>query len=145
MSEAITSKISDCQVVNLPKVHNRAGNITSINNNLDIPFAVKRVYDLYDIPGGESRGGHAHKELFQMLVAVSGSFEVKLDDGNDQRSIFMNQPYQGLMIVPGIWRELLNFSSGAICLVLASKKYSEEDYVREYDDFLKIKLYENHS
>ena len=142
MAEAVGSQITDCHILNLPKVHNRAGNITSINNNLDIPFAVERVYYLYDIPGGESRGGHAHKELYQLLVAVSGSFEVKLDDGKEQKSFFMNQPYQGLLIVPGIWRELMNFSSGAICLVLASHKYMENDYIRDYSDLKNLKGYE---
>ena len=139
MSEAVSSQVSNCHLVNLPKVHNRAGNITSINNNLDIAFSVKRVYYLYDIPGGENRGGHAHKELIQLLVAVSGSFEVKINDGKNQKTIYLNQPDQGLIIVPGIWRELQNFSSGSICLVLASEKYTHEDYIREITDFINFK------
>jgi len=133
------SKISDCSVIQLPKVHNRAGNITAINANLDVPFDINRVYYLYDIPGGESRGGHAHKELYQLLVAASGSFDVLLDDGRTKKRINFNRPYTGLLIVPGIWRELDNFSSGSVCLVLASHKYDESDYIRCYDTFLELK------
>lgn len=133
------STISDCHIIQLPKVHNRAGNITAINANLDVPFDINRVYYLYDIPGGESRGGHAHKELYQLLVAASGSFDVLLDDGRTKTTINFNRPYTGLLIVPGIWRELDNFSSGSVCLVLASHKYDEADYIRDYDAFLDLK------
>ena len=136
MVKAVSSKLSNCYLLNLPKVHNRAGNITSINNNSDIPFSVKRVYYLYDIPGGESRGGHAHKALQQIIVAASGSFNITLDDGVTKRSYHLNRPNQGLLIVPGIWREINNISSGAICLVLASDIYNEDDYIRDYKSFL---------
>lgn len=119
------------------KIHNRAGNITIIEGNKDVPFNIKRIYYLYDIPGGEERGGHAHKELFQLIVAASGAFDVLLDDGQNKKIVTLNRPDFGLIIVPGIWRELINFSSGAICLVLSSEIYSEADYIRDYDDFNK--------
>ena len=108
-------------------------------NNGNIPFEIKRVYYLYDVPGGESRGGHAHKNLYQLIVAASGAFSVTLDDGKEKRTILLNRPYQGLLVVPGIWRELNDFSSGAVCLVLASEKYDENDYIRIYNDFLVCK------
>lgn len=133
------SQISDCIKCNLPKIHNPAGNITSVNNFQEVPFSIKRVYYLYDVPGGEERGGHAHKALRQLIVAASGSFEVVLDDGRNKKSFTLSQPYIGLVLPPGIWRELVNFSSGAICLVLASEEYSENDYLRDYDQFLKYK------
>ena len=131
--------VYDCSVMEMDKHHSDVGNITVIENNKTIPFDVKRVYYLYDIPGGEERGGHAHKELKQLLVAASGSFDVILDDGDVKRTVTLNRPYYGLLIVPGIWRELNNFSSGAICLVLASEKYEESDYLRDYNEFLTIK------
>lgn len=130
------STVYSCGIVELPKVHNRAGNITAIENQVNAPFDVKRVYYLYDVPGGEDRGGHAHKELQQFIIAVSGAFDVKIDDGINKKIIHLDRPYIGLHIVPGIWRELLNFSSGAICLVLASDGYQESDYIREYIDFI---------
>ena len=133
------SKVSDCQTIELPKIHNRAGNITAINELIDIPFKIKRVYYLYDVPGGEERGGHAHKKLFQLVVAASGSFDIVLDDGNKRKVISLNRPYIGLNIVPGIWREVINFSSGSICLVLASELYSSEDYIRDYALFKEFK------
>jgi dTDP-4-dehydrorhamnose 3,5-epimerase-like enzyme len=123
----------------LPKIHNRAGNITALNNSLDLPFDTNRVYYLYDIPSGEIRGGHAHKELQQLIVAVSGSFNVTIDDGRNRKTVFLNQPNFGLHIIPGIWRDLSNFSSGAICLVLASHKYDANDYIRGYEEFLRYK------
>lgn len=135
----MNSTVYNCSIIHLPKVHNRAGNLTALENNKNIPFEVKRVYYLYDVPGGEDRGGHAHLELQQFIVAVSGAFDVLLDDGMNKKIIHLDRPYIGLHIVPGIWRELLNFSSGAICLVLASSKYSETDYLRNYDDFIKSK------
>lgn len=129
----------DFNIIHLPKIHNRAGNITPVENGLDIPFHVKRVYYLYDIPAGETRGGHAHRELEQLIVAVSGSFDICLDDGMDKKNISLNRPYIGLNIKPGIWREIHNFSSGAICLVLASMPYDEMDYIRDYKDFIRYK------
>ena len=134
-----TTAVFDCRVIQLPKIHNRAGNLTALNNNTDIPFEIKRIYYLYDIPGGETRGGHAHKELYQLIVAASGSFDVLIDDGVSKKTINLNRPDFGLYIVPGIWRELLNFSSGAISLVLASTIYNPEDYIRDYSTFKKIK------
>jgi dTDP-4-dehydrorhamnose 3,5-epimerase-like enzyme len=130
---------SDCNIIELPKIHNRAGNLTAINNTIDIPFEVKRIYYIFDIPGGSVRGGHAHKNLKQLIIAASGSFDVILDDGRNKEKIFLNRPYFGLLVIPGIWREILNFSSGAICLVLASEKYYESDYIRRYIDFLNYK------
>ena len=135
----LDSTVFNCNVLTLPKIHNRAGNITALNNSVDIPFDVNRVYYLYDVPGGEDRGGHAHKELQQLVVAVSGSFDITLDDGRIKKTVSLNRPYYGLHIVPGIWRDLTNFSSGAICLVLASHKYDAKDYIREYTEFLKLK------
>jgi uncharacterized RmlC-like cupin family protein len=122
--------------MHLPRVHNRAGNLTALENNETIPFAVRRIYYLYDIPGGEERGGHAHRELEQFIVAVSGAFEVLIDDGVNKKIVRLDRPFIGLHIVPGIWRRLLNFSSGAVSLVLASCDYDEADYIRNYDTFL---------
>ena len=133
------SKVTDCSIIELPKIHNRAGNITAINELVDIPFKIKRVYYLYDVPGGEERGGHAHRNLHQLIVAASGSFDVVLDDGFEKKTIQLNRPYNGLIIVPGIWRELSNFSSGSICLVLASEVYKVNDYIREYSLFKELK------
>lgn len=135
----IVSDIHSCNVVELTKIHNRAGNITIIQNGEHQPFNVKRIYYLYDVPGGSERGGHAHKALHQLIVAASGSFDVIIDDGMNKKIVQLNRPYYGLLIVPGIWREIVNFSSGAICLVLASEKYVAEDYVRDYSEFLKYK------
>jgi hypothetical protein len=133
--------VFDCSVIDMSKVHSISGNITVIENKKNIPFDIKRIYYLYDIPGGEKRGGHAHKELHQLIVAASGSFKVMLDDGTNKKIIHLNRPNYGLLVVPGIWRELLEFSSGAICLVLASLKYNECDYIRIYDEF-KLKKFE---
>jgi len=133
------NSVYDCVILPLNKIHNRAGNITIVEGNKHIPFEVKRIYYLYDIPGGEDRGGHAHKELRQLIVAASGSFDVLLDDGQNKKIVTLNRPDYGLMVVPGIWRELMEFSSGAICLVLASDLYSENDYIREYEYFKKYK------
>ena len=110
-----------------------------VQNGVTVPFDVKRVYYLYDVPGGESRGAHAHKELSQLIVAASGSFRVILDDGRAKRTFFLNRPYQGLYLKPGIWRDLNDFSSGAVCMVLASEKYDPEDYIRDYDEFLRFR------
>lgn len=131
------SSIYDCSVIELSKHHSdRKGNLSVIENCKTVPFDVKRTYYLYDVPGGESRGGHAHKGLYQLIVAASGSFTVTLDDGEVKRTFFLNRPYQGLMVVPGIWRTLDEFSSGSVCMVLASEGYSEEDYIRDYEEFL---------
>jgi hypothetical protein len=133
----IKSSIYNCCVIELNKVHNRSGNLTSLEDNMDIPFDVKRLYYLYDVPGGAERGGHAHKELHQLIVAASGCFDVVLDDGKNIKVVELNRPYYGLYVVPGIWRELINFSSGAICLVLASEKYNVDDYIRDYNEYIK--------
>lgn len=129
--------VFDCQMVELDKHHSdRKGNLSVVGNGKDVPFEVRRVYYLYDVPGGECRGGHAHKALYQLVVAASGSFSVTLDDGKDKRTFVLNRPYQGLLVLPGMWRTLDDFSSGSVCLVLASEKYDEEDYIRDYDEFL---------
>jgi hypothetical protein len=133
------STVYDCSIIEIDKHHDEKGNISVIENGKTIPFDVRRVYYLYDIPGGESRGGHAHKELRQLIVAVSGSFNVMLDDGNVKRTYTLNRPYQGLLVVPGIWRELDDFSSGSVCLVLASHKYDDADYLRDYESFKRFK------
>jgi len=134
-----TSTIRDCEVLTLPKMQTVSGAITAINNGHEIPFDTRRVYYLYDVPGGADRGGHAHKELHQLIVAASGSFDVLIDDGSMKRIVSLNRPYHDLLIIPGIWRELLNFSSGAICLVLASIEYSTEEYIRDYAEFMRSK------
>lgn len=128
--------VNDCRLIELSQIGDRNGHITALNNNKEIPFAIKRVFYLYDIPGGESRGAHAHKECHQFLVATSGSFEVLLDDGTTKRTVVLRSPNMGLHIVPGIWASEIDFSSGAICLVLASHTYLEEDYIRDYSDYL---------
>ena len=136
-----TSSVYDCTMIELDKHHSdRKGNLTVVENLKTVPFDVKRAYYLYDVPGGESRGGHAHKELSQLIIAASGSFTVTLDDGNVKRTFHLNRPYQGLYIVPGIWRTLDDFSSsGSVCLVLASNGYDEGDYIRDYDKFLEFR------
>lgn len=133
------SSVYDCTIVELDKHHHEKGNITVVENGVSVPFDTKRVYYLYDVPGGESRGGHAHKGLYQLIVAASGSFSVTLDDGRVKRTFMLNRPYCGLLVVPGIWRTLDDFSSGSVCLVLASEKYTEGDYIRDYDEFIKLK------
>lgn len=134
------SSVYDCSIIELDKHHSdRKGNITVVENGRDVPFEVRRTYYLYDVPGGESRGAHAHRELSQLIIAASGSFSVTLDDGNVKRTFILNRPYQGLYVVPGIWRTLEDFSSGAVCLVLASHPYDAGDYIRDYDEFIKYK------
>jgi len=133
----IKPSVYNCCVVELNKVHNRSGNLTFIEDRMEIPFDVRRLYYLYDVPGGAERGGHAHRKLEQLIVAASGCFDVVLDDGKNRKVVQLNRPYYGLHVVPGIWRELINFSSGAICLVLASEKYDVDDYIRDYDVYLK--------
>lgn len=140
--------VFDCTMVELDKHHSdRKGNLTVVENGDTLtdsaqgtlPFDVKRVYYLYDVPGGENRGSHAHKDLSQLIIAASGSFRVTLDDGKCRRSFFLNRPYQGLYVKPGMWRELEDFSSGAVCMVLASEVYLSEDYIRDYDEFIKFR------
>lgn len=133
-------KVSDCLMVELDKHHSdRKGNLTVVENGITLPFEVKRVYYLYDVPAGESRGSHAHRELEQLIVAASGSFTVTLDDGKNKKSFFLNRPYQGLYVKPGLWRDLDDFSSGAVCLVLASEVYDSTDYIRDYQEFLNFR------
>jgi len=129
--------VFDCSIVSLPKEVFDEGNLTYVYNDVHIPFAVRRVFYSYDIPGGESRGAHAHKECHQFLIAASGAFEVVLDDGINKRTVLLNRPYAGLHIPPGIWAAEQGFSSGSICLVLASHGYIESDYIRDYDDYIK--------
>lgn len=131
--------VYDCSIIELPRIENRAGNITPVENHKNIPFEVKRIFYLYDIPGGQDRGAHAHKECHQFLIAASGSYEIEMDDGINRRTVSLNRPYFGLHIPPGIWAAEKSFSSGAICLVLASHKYDERDYIREYKEFIKFK------
>lgn len=133
------STVYECTIIELDKHHHEKGNITVVENSRTIPFNVRRAYYLYDVPGGESRGGHAHRALRQLIVAASGSFDVTLDDGAVKRTFTLNRPYQGLLVVPGIWRELNNFSSGSVCLVLASHEYDETDYIRSYNEFIHYK------
>lgn len=128
--------VFDCSLIYLPKITYPNGNITAINNGIEIPFTVKRVFYLYDIPGGESRGAHAHKKCHQFLIAASGAFEILMDDGKTKRQVQLNRPYVGLHIPPGIWASEINFSSGSICLVLTSHPYDESDYIRDYSEFL---------
>jgi uncharacterized RmlC-like cupin family protein len=128
------------QLISIPKIEERRGNLSVIENDT-VPFDIKRVYYLYDVPSGAERGGHAHKDLQQFLVALSGSFDVVLKNGEKEQIITLNKPYEGLLINPGIWRELQNFSSGSVCLVVASDVYIEEDYIRDFDEFLS---YANH-
>jgi hypothetical protein len=131
--------VFDCTLLELPINHSEKGNITAVNNGIEVPFDIKRVYYLYDVPGGEARGGHAHRDLQQLIVAASGSFDLTIDDGKVKRTFQLNRPYQGVLIPAGLWRELNNFSSGSICLVLASIPYSESDYIRNYEAFLNYK------
>ena len=130
--------VYDCSFIELPRitVEERKGSLTPVYNNVQLPFKVKRVFYTYDIPGGEARGAHAHKECHQFLIAAGGSFEVVLDDGVNKRTVLLNRPFYGLHIPPGIWASEQGFSSGAICLVLASHKYESEDYIKDYNVFL---------
>jgi len=125
-----------CKIVDLPKISDPRGNLTFIESGSHIPFDIERVYYLYDVPGGAERGGHAHKGLSQLIIAMSGSFDVVLDDGEKKKRVHLNRSYNGLYVCPMIWRELDNFSSGSVCMVLASNKYDEDDYYRVYGDYL---------
>jgi hypothetical protein len=129
--------IERCTIIDLPKITDPRGNLTFIEGNRHVPFDIRRVYYLYDVPGGAERGGHAHKGLHQLIVAMSGSFDVVLDDGRGRKRFHLNRSYYGLYVCPMIWRELDNFSSGSVCMVLASNLYDESDYYRDYDCFLK--------
>ena len=130
------SDIHECELLQLPKISDPRGNLTFIESERHAPFPIKRVYYLYDVPGGADRGGHAHKALKAFIIAISGSFDVTLDDGYERKTVSLNRSYSGLVVQPYIWREVNNFSSGAVCLVLASEYYDEADYIRNYDDFL---------
>jgi dTDP-4-dehydrorhamnose 3,5-epimerase-like enzyme len=127
--------LDDCKMLELPKIQDPRGNLTLIEGQVHVPFDIARVYYLYDVPGGSERGGHAHKKLQQFIVAMSGSFDVVLDDGRDKKRVHLNRSYNGLYICPMIWRELDNFSSGSVCMVLASNLYDEDDYYRDYGDY----------
>ncbi len=129
--------VADCKMIKLPKITDRRGNLSFVESNRHIPFEIKRVYYLYDVPGGESRGGHAHKKLQQLIIAMNGSFDVLLDDGIAKKKVTLNRSYLGLYVSSMVWRELNNFSSGSVCVVLASEFYSEEDYFRDYGEFTK--------
>ncbi|MDE6126223.1 MAG: FdtA/QdtA family cupin domain-containing protein [Muribaculaceae bacterium] len=127
--------VFDCSLIGLPRIENRAGNITPIHPFVNVPFDIRRVFYSFDIPGGEARGAHAHKNCHQLLVAASGSFEVVLSDGTNTRTLLLNRPFYGLHIPPGIWASEQSFSSGSICLVLASEGFAEDDYIRDFDEF----------
>lgn len=127
--------INRCQLIDLPRIHDPRGNLTFIESERHVPFEIRRVYYLYDVPGGAERGGHAHKELHQLIIAMSGSFDIHLNDGQNAKVVHMNRSYYGLYVCPMIWREIDNFSSGAVCMVLASNYYSEDDYYRDYGAF----------
>ncbi len=127
----------DNKIIELPKITDPRGNLTVAEANKNVPFDIKRTYWVYDVPGGECRGGHAHKQCLEFIVAVSGSFHVTLDNGKEKQTYLLNHPWQGLLVDTGVWRTLDDFSSGAVCMVLTSEKFEEEDYIREYDDYLK--------
>ena len=131
--------VEDVKIIELPKFLDARGNLSFAEQLNHIPFEIKRTYWIYDVPGGENRGSHAHKELSQLIIAASGSFTVTLDDGKCKRSFFLNRPYQGLYVKPGLWRDLEDFSSGAVCMVLASDVYLKEDYIRDYQEFLEFR------
>jgi len=130
------NRLNQCKIIQLPKTTDPRGNLTYIEGRRQIPFEIKRVYYLYDVPGGSTRGGHAHKDLHQLIIAMSGSFDVVLNDGSQQQRFHLNRSYYGLYVCPMLWRELDNFSSGSVCMVLASNYYDEADYYRDYEQFL---------
>ncbi len=128
--------LKNCSIIQLPKIHDKRGNLTFIEAGRHVPFEIKRVYYLYDVPGGATRAGHAHKQLHQLIIAMSGSFDITLDDGDKKQTYHLNRSYFGLYICPMIWRDINNFSSGSVCMALASEHYDEADYYREYETFL---------
>ena len=130
--------LAKCRIINFPKITDARGNLSVVEENNQIPFAIKRIYYLYDVPSGATRGGHAHKSLEQIVIALSGSFDVVLDDGYERRKVFLNRPHYGLYIPPGVWRELENFSSNSVALSLVSKLYDETDYIRDYETFKRL-------
>jgi hypothetical protein len=132
-----TGPLSRCAQLQLPVIADPRGNLTSVEVGVDVPFEVRRVYYLYDVPGGAQRGGHAHKALSQLIIAMSGSFDIHLDDGHSRRTVHLNRSYTGLLLTPMVWREIDNFSSGSVCMVLASEHYDEDDYYRDYDEFVR--------
>jgi len=131
--------LEDCRIIELPKISNPQGNLTFVESDNQIPFDINRVYYVYDVPGGAERGGHAHKELHQLIIAMSGSFDITLDDGKNKKKFHLARSYYGLYVCPMIWREIDNFSSNSVLMVLASNKYYEEDYYRDYDDFMRAR------
>jgi dTDP-4-dehydrorhamnose 3,5-epimerase-like enzyme len=131
-------KINQCQIINFPKITDARGNLSFIEGNRHIPFTIKRIYYLYDVPSGATRGGHAHKTLSQLIIALSGSFDVILDDGKKKKLFFLNRPHYGLLITPGVWREIENFSSNSVALVIVSDLFDEKDYIRDYQVFKKM-------
>jgi hypothetical protein len=133
------STLQNCNIIPIPKIEDPRGNLSVIENNV-IPFAIKRVYYLYDVPSNAERGGHSHIEQHEFLIALSGSFDVILNDGTAEKTVTLNKPFQGLLIANGIWRELKNFSSGAVCLVIDSGEFSEEDYIRTFTEFMNSKI-----
>ena len=137
------STVYDCHILVLNKIINNESSITVVESNHNIPFSLRRIYYTYDVPGGENRGGHAHKDLYQLIVAASGSFDVLLDDGINKKILTLNRPNYGLLVVPGLWRELSEFSSGSICLVMTSLKYDAADYIRDYNEFIEWKSLKN--
>jgi dTDP-4-dehydrorhamnose 3,5-epimerase-like enzyme len=138
-----TTKTNDCKLITIDQIGDRRGHISVVENNKEVPFEVKRIYYLYDVPSGEERGGHAHKDLKQLIIAVCGSFDVIVGDGETEKTFSLNRPNKGLYFTSGLWRKINNFSSGAICLVLASHKYDEKDYIRNYNEFLSYKIDKN--
>ncbi|MDO4511236.1 MAG: FdtA/QdtA family cupin domain-containing protein [Bacteroidales bacterium] len=139
MTSSRENTIHDCSLISLSRHHHENGNLTVVEDFNEIPFKIKRVFYLYDIPGGEDRGGHAHKALYQFIVAISGSFTIDLHDGRDTVSFTLNRPFQGLLVAPGVWNTLHNFSSGSVCAVICSDVYDESDYIRNFEDFLTYK------
>ena len=133
------ARLNDCHIISLNKHHHTNGNLTAVNNGVELPFDVRRTFYIYDVPGGAERGGHSHYISQQFIIAISGSFDVTVDDGDMQFTYTLNRPYQGLLVVPGIWNRLHNFSSGSVCLVLNSHHFDEADYVRDYERFLELK------
>ena len=138
MNKHLVSSIDNCHIITLEKHYHENGNLSVVESLNQLPFSISRVYYLYDVPGGEERGGHSHHECFEFIVAVSGSFDIEINDGVKSKTISLNRSNIGLLVEPGIWRVLNNFSSGSVCLVIASEKYNESDYVRNFDDFLEL-------